>query len=366
MNYQAIWFVLWSVLWAVYFATDGFDLGAGMLQRFVSRNEEDRRRVNNAMGPVWDGNEVWLLTAGGATFAAFPVVYASMFSFLYSALLLLLFALIFRGVAFEFRGQRESKTWRNGWDWALMLGSFLPALLFGVAFGNIFEGLNFDANGWHGSLLGLLNPYGLLTGVLFVLLFLQHGAIWLKIKTTGAVAERAAAIAGGVWYALLAVAVIFLVYTNFATHLYDNYRNQPLWAIVPIIAVVALLGVKLMARAGRYFASFVSSSLTILSVVATGVVGLYPNMIPSSVDPAANLTIYNSSSSTYTLQIMTVVALIFVPIVIAYQLWVHRIFYEDIGSGDVYAQGGTEPPVARTDQEPVPQPPKQPHGISPA
>jgi len=342
MNYQAIWFLLWSVLWAVYFTADGFDFGAGMLQRFVSRSEEDRRTVNNTMGPVWDGNEVWLLTAGGATFAAFPVVYASMFSFLYSALLLLLFALIFRGVAFEFRGQHDSQTWRNGWDWALMLGSFIPALLFGVAFGNIFEGLNFDAAGWHGSLLGLLNPYGLLTGVLFVLLFLQHGALWLKLKTSGDVAERSAAIAGGVWYALLAVAVIFLVYTNFATHLYDNYREQPLLAIMPLTAVAALLGVKLLARAGKYFASFISSCLTIMTVVFTGVIGLYPNMIPSSIDPAANLTIYNSSSSTYTLKIMTVVALIFVPVVIAYQLWIYRIFRGETGSG-VYGEVETKP-----------------------
>ncbi|MHB1325468.1 MAG: cytochrome d ubiquinol oxidase subunit II [Thermoleophilia bacterium] len=340
MNYQAIWFILWSVLWAVYFTADGFDFGAGMLQRFVSRSEEDRRAVINTMGPVWDGNEVWLLTAGGATLAAFPIVYASMFSFLYSALLLLLFALIFRGVSFEFRGQRESRSWRNGWDWALQLGSFLPALLFGVAFGNIFEGLNFDANGWHGSLLGLLNPYGLLTGVLFVLLFLEHGALWLKLKTSGGVAERSAAIAGGVWYALLAVAVLFLVYTNFATHLYDNYRNQPLWAIVPLVAVAALLGVKIFARAGRYFASFISSCLTIMTVVFTGVIGLFPNMIPSSINTASNLTIYNSSSSDYTLRIMTVVAVIFVPIVIAYQLWVYRIFREEMGGDEDYGQEG--------------------------
>ncbi len=334
MNFQATWFVLWSVLWAVYFTLDGFDLGAGMLQRFVSRGEEDRRTVVNTVGPVWNGNEVWLLTAGGATFAAFPLVYASMFSFLYSALLILLFALIFRGVSFEFRGKRESQTWRNGWDWALMLGSFLPALLFGVAFGNIFEGLAFDANGWQGSLLGLLNPYGLLTGVLFVLLFIEHGALWLAFKTSGGVAERSARIAGGAWYALLAVAVAFLVYTNFATHLYDNYTNQPLWVIAPAIAVAALLGVKLLGRARRYLWAFYSSCLTIMAVVFTGVIGLYPNLIPSSLDPAANLTAYNASSSDYTLRIMTVVALVFVPIVILYQLWVYRIFRTEIKSDD--------------------------------
>jgi len=338
MNYQAIWFVLWSVLWAVYFTVDGFDFGVGMLQRFVSRNDEDRRAVINSVGPVWDGNEVWLLTAGGATFAAFPIVYASMFSFLYTALLLLLFALILRGVSLEFRGKRASQTWRSGWDWALMLGSFLPALLFGVAFGNIFAGLDFDSGGWHGSLLGLLNPYGLLTGVLFVLLFIVHGALWLRVKTSGGVAERAAVIAGGAWYVLLIVAVLFLVYTNFATHLYDNYRNQPLWIVAPLAAVAGLLGIKLLSRAGKKMLAFCSSCLTILAVVSTGVIGLYPNLIPSGVDSAANLTIYNASSSTYTLRIMTVVAVIFVPIVIVYQLWVYRIFHEDMGSELVYGQ----------------------------
>ncbi len=335
MNYQATWFVLWSVLWAVYFALDGFDLGAGMLQRFVSRSDEDRRLVMNTMGPVWNGNEVWLLTAGGATFAAFPAVYASMFSFLYSALLILLFALIFRGVSFEFRGKRESASWRGGWDLALLLGSFVPALLFGVAFGNIFEGLNFDAGGWQGSLLGLLNPYGLLTGILFVLLFIEHGALWLAVKTAGGVAERAAWIAGRAWYALLAVAVAFLIYTNYATSLYDNYRNQILWGVVPLIAVLALLGVKLLARAGRYLWAFYASALTIMTVVFTGVIGLYPNLIPSRVDSAFNLTIYNSSSSAYTLRIMTIVAVIFVPIVIIYQLWVYRIFREQMAGGEL-------------------------------
>jgi cytochrome d ubiquinol oxidase subunit II len=331
MNWQAIWFVLWSVLWGVYFMTDGFDLGAGMLLGVVSRGEGDRRQVVDSMGPVWDGNEVWLLTAGGATFAAFPIVYASMFSFLYTALLLLLFALIFRGISFEFRNKRESTSWRSAWDWALMLGSLVPALLFGVAFGNIFAGLDFDAAGWHGSLLGLLNPYGLLTGVLFVLLFIVHGSVWLRLKTHGDVSDRSAAVAGKAWYALLAVAVAFLVYTNFATHLYENYTDHPYLLVAPLLAVLALLGTKLFAMTGRYFRAFLSSCTTILAVVATGVIGLYPIMIPSKLDTAANLTIYNSSSSTYTLKIMTAVALIFVPIVIAYQLWIHVIFRPGAG-----------------------------------
>jgi cytochrome d ubiquinol oxidase subunit II len=338
MNYQVLWFVLWSVLWAVYFMLDGFDFGAGILQRFISRSEEDRRMVVSSMGPVWDGNEVWLLTAGGATFAAFPTTYASMFSFLYTALLIILFALIFRGVSFEFRGKVDSTVWRSCWDLALLLGSFMPALLFGVAFGNIFKGLPIDAAGYHGSLLGLLNPYGLLTGVLFVLLFVEHGALWLAVKTAGDLAERSSRIASGLWYALLAVAVAFLVYTYFATSLYDNYLGNPIWLGVPLLAVAGLLGIKLFVQAGRHLRAFYSSCVTIIMVVFTGVIGLYPNLIPSSLDPASSLTIYNSSSSNYTLRIMTVVAIIFVPIVIVYQLWIYRIFHQEMGKKELYSQ----------------------------
>src|SRR5208282_4063686 len=218
MEFQIIWFVLWGVLWAVYFMLDGFDFGAGMLQRFLGRDNAEKRVIINSIGPVWDGNEVWLITAGGATFAAFPTTYALMFSYLYSALLLILFALIFRGVAFEFRGKADSLGWKKGWDLAIFLGSFLPSLLFGVAFGNIFQGLPMDASGYHGTLFSLLNPYGLLTGALFVLLFLQHGSLWLTLKTSGELGKRAAALSSTLWYIVLVVAAIFLVSTNFATN----------------------------------------------------------------------------------------------------------------------------------------------------
>ncbi len=332
MNYPATWFVIWSFLWAVFFTLDGFDFGAGILRPFISRSEEDRQAVLNAIAPVWDGNQVWLITAGAMTFAAFPAFYASMFSFLYSALIIILFALILRGVTFEFRGHRDTPGWRSRWDLAFFLGNLVAALLFGVAFGNIFKGLPFDASGYHGTLLGLLNPYGLLTGVLFVLLFVVHGGLWLRLKTAGVVAERSGRAAGGAWYALLAAAVLFLIYTNYATSLYDNFRSHPAWAAVPLVAVLALLGIKLFLRAGRYLRAFLSSVLTIITVVSTGVIGLYPNLIPSSLDPAASLTIYNSSSTTYALRIMTVVAFIFVPVVIVYQLWMYRIFRGEIAA----------------------------------
>ncbi|HEY6874455.1 MAG TPA: cytochrome d ubiquinol oxidase subunit II [Geobacteraceae bacterium] len=326
MEFQIIWFVLWSVLWAVYFMLDGFVLGTGMLHYLLGKSDGDRRVLINTIGPVWDGNEVWLVTAGGATFAAFPTTYALMFSYLYTALLLLLFALIIRGVSYEFRGKGEGDGWRKGWDAAIFIGNFLPALLFGVAFGNIFAGLPMDAAGYHGSLLTLLNPYGLLTGVLFVALFAVHGALYAAVKTRGELSERSVAMVKKLWPVLLVVAVAFLGYTNFATKLYDNYFSHPVLLLVPAVAVVALLGIRVFAAKDKLLSAFAASCVTILTVVGTGVIGLFPNLIPSSLDPAYSLTIFNSSSSPYTLKIMTVVALIFVPIVIAYKIWVYRIF----------------------------------------
>jgi cytochrome bd ubiquinol oxidase subunit II len=335
MEFQIIWFILWGVLWAVYFSVDGFDFGVGILQSFLGRDEGEKRTIINSIGPVWDGNEVWLVTAGGATFAAFPTTYALMFSYLYSALLLILFALIFRGVAFEFRGKMHGKLWKLGWDTAIFLGSFLPALLFGVAFGNIFQGLPIDAAGYHGTLITLLNPFGLLTGILFVLLFIEHGALWLSIKTAGELGERAGRMADKIWPLLLIVAVTFLIYTYFATNLYTNYLENPIWLIVPAIAVLALLGIKLFSIQKAYIKAFYASFATIFMVTMTGVIGLYPNLIPSSIDQNYSLTIFNSSSSGYTLRIMTVVALIFVPIVIAYQIWVYRVFRHELSVQEV-------------------------------
>lgn len=326
MELQIVWFVLWAVLWAVYFMLDGFVLGAGMLHNFLGKNDGEKRVIINTIGPVWDGNEVWLITAGGATFAAFPTTYALMFSYLYTALLLLLFALIIRGVSFEFRGKEENVVWKSSWDTAILISSFLPALLFGVAFGNIFAGLPMNATGYQGTFLSLLNPYGVLTGILFVLLFLVHGALYLSVKTRDELSLRAQSLADKLWPALLVVAVVFLGYTQFATKLYENYFNAPVLFIIPLIAVCALLGIRILSSQGKPLAAFASSCLTILMVVFTGVAGLFPNLIPSSIDPGYSLTIFNSSSSPYTLKIMTVVVALFLPVVIVYKIWVYRIF----------------------------------------
>jgi cytochrome bd ubiquinol oxidase subunit II len=335
MEFQVIWFILWSVLWAVYFMLDGFDLGAGVLSGLLTRDEGERRQIISAVGPVWNGNEVWLLTAGGATFAAFPGTYALMFSYLYSALLLILFSLIVRGVALEFREKVESASWRKRWDAALVAGSLLPALLFGVAFGNIFEGLPMDAAGYHGSLLGLLNPYGLLTGVFFVFMFLEHGALYISVKTHGPISDRASHLSNRLWFFLLAAAVSFLAYTYFATALYDNYFGTPILLVVPLVAVLSLLCIGIFAAKGAYLKAFYSSCMTIVMVTFTGVTGLFPDLIPSSMDAKYSLTIFNSSSSIYTLKIMTGVALLFVPIVIAYQIWTYRVFRGKIRPEDV-------------------------------
>ncbi len=335
MLFQVIWFILWGVLWAVYFMLDGFDLGAGILHPFVARGDGERRVVVNSVGPVWDGNEVWLITAGGATFAAFPTTYALMFSYLYTPLLLILFALIFRGVAFEFRGKGEGESWKRGWDAAIFIGSLVPALLFGVAFGNIFQGLPMDARGYQGSLLALLNPYGILTGAFFVLLFMEHGALWLSMRAGDQVGERSKRLTGSLWYILLAAAVAFLAYTGFATDLYFNYMTAPVLFVVPAVAVLSLLGIKFFSSRGSYRKAFLCSCAAILGVTFTGIAGLYPNLIPSSIDPTYSLTAFNSSSSIYTLRIMTVVAAIFVPIVIAYQVWIYRIFSHKVTVEDV-------------------------------
>jgi len=326
MELQITWFVLWAVLWAVYFMLDGFVFGTGMLYHILGKDRTEKEMLLQTVGPVWNGNEVWLVTAGGATFAAFPTTYALMFSYLYTALLLLLFALIIRGVSIELHGKGDGDGWKNKCDIGIFIGSFLPALLFGVAFGNIFKGLPMDVAGYHGNLLSLLNLYGLLTGVLFVMLFAVHGALYAAVKTSGDLSGRAAKLAGQLWIPELIVAVVFLGATYFSTSLYDNYFARPYLLIVPLIAVAALFGIKAFVSKGAPFKAFVSSCVTIVFVVFTGVIGLFPNLIPSSLDPRYSMTITNSSSSQLTLAIMTVVALIFVPIVIVYKIWVYRIF----------------------------------------
>ncbi len=327
MELQTIWFLLWGLLWAIFFITDGFDLGIGTLYPFISRGDQDKRAMIHAMGPLWDGNEVWLITAGGVTFAAFPLVYAVMFSSLYAALMLILFALILRGVSFEFRGKIDHPAWRRLWDICIFIGSAAPALLFGVAFANIFKGLPLDQNHlFQGGLLTLLNPYGLLGGILFLVLFMQHGALWLANKTDGDLNARAGRTANTLWPIALVVAVLFLIYSAAATSLYANYLANPLLFVIIIAAVAGLLGVKFFLTRKAYFKAWVASALTIVGATFFGIAGMFPALLPSSIKAEYSLTIANASSSPLTLKIMLMVVLLFIPVVLAYQIWAYRLF----------------------------------------
>jgi cytochrome bd ubiquinol oxidase subunit II len=335
MELQIIWFFLWGLLWAVFFITDGFDFGVGTLYPFLGKTEQEKRVMINSIGPLWDGNEVWLVTAGGVTFAAFPQVYATMFSALYTPLMLILFSLIFRGVAFEFRGKINGQGWKKLWDTAIFLGSFLPALLFGVAFANIFQGIPFDGEGiYHGNTLKLLNPYGLLGGVLFVLLFLQHGANWLVIKTTGDLQQRAISVSKKVWLILVPIAVLFLLASLISTNLYANYLETPLFFIVILVTVVALLSMRVFIAKQKAWKAWFASALTIIGATFFGIIGLFPALFPSSIDRAFSLTAFNSSSSPLTLKIMLGVVIVFVPIVLIYQIWAFNMFKNPISEED--------------------------------
>ncbi|KAF5050851.1 Cytochrome bd-I ubiquinol oxidase subunit 2 [anaerobic digester metagenome] len=324
---ETIWFLLWGVLWAIYFILDGYDLGIGTLLPFLGKSDTDRRIMLNSMGPFWDGNEVWLITAGGVTFAAFPKAYAVMFSGLYTPLMLLLFALIIRGVSLEFRHQVDSPAWRRVWDWGATIGSFLPALLLGVAFANIFMGLPLDENGvFQGNLLTLLNPYGLAGGVLFVLLFAMHGALWLTIKSEGDLQRRAANLARKLWPVLVALIGAFVVLTVIYTNLLANYLTNPLLLVLLVAPVLALLLLRRQIGKEDWWFAWGLSAAMITGLTLFGVVGLYPALLPSSINPDYSITIANAASSTLTLSIMLGVALVFVPIVAAYQFWLYRTF----------------------------------------
>jgi len=336
MVLQTIWFFLWGLLWALFFMTDGFDLGIGTLYPFLGKTDQDKRIMINALGPLWDGNEVWLITAGGVTFAAFPLVYSVMFSSLYSALMLILFALILRGVSFEFRGKVDHPRWRKIWDTCIFFGSFVPALLFGVAFANIFQGIPIDHNGiYHGTLFTLLNPYGLLGGILFVLLFMIHGALWISIKSEGDLQERAISTAKKLWPVLLGVVVIFLIASKFSTRLFDNFIEHPAFFIVILITVLAFLSVRFFLVRKTFFKAWFASALTIVGTTFFGVIGLFPNLFPSSLNPRYSLTAYNASSSPLTLKIMLVVVTIFIPLIIGYQIWAYNLFKGKVTQADL-------------------------------
>lgn len=321
-----IWFVLWGLLWAIYFALDGFDLGAGMLAGLL-RSDREQHALVRSLGPVWDGNEVWLITAGGVTFAAFPRLYAVMFSSLYIPLMAVLLGLVLRVVAIEFFHLDHSPAWQRTWARILSGGSLVVALLLGVAFGNIFQGLPLDGSGYHGTLLGLLNPYGLLTGALFVLAFLFNGSAWLASRAPDDDLRQAAfTLARRTWPWFFVAGGAFLGLAPLATGLAGNYLRHPALAVLPLAAVTCLAAARLALGRGRAGPALVAGSLAVLTAVLSGVVGLYPQMLPSSIDPAAGLTAFSAASSPYTLRAMLIVTVIFLPLVLVYQAWFYKVF----------------------------------------
>ncbi|MBL8117701.1 MAG: cytochrome d ubiquinol oxidase subunit II [Anaerolineae bacterium] len=323
MDLQTLWFVLIAVLFTGFLFLEGFDYGVGILLPFVAKKDQERRIVINSIGPVWDGNEVWLLTAGGAMFAAFPNWYATLFSGFYLALFLILVALIVRGVAFEFRSKDRSPRWRKLWDVAIFFGSFIPALLWGVAFGNILRGVAIDASMTYvGTFFDLLNPYALVGGLVTLTLFVVHGALFLELKTAGAVQRRAGLIARRFWLPLTIVAVLFVVLSAFETDILERLNVVNVLGLV--LAVAALLGTGYAIYKARYGRAFLGTGLTVVGVVALIFGTLFPRVMPSTL--GFDLTIYNASSSAYTLQVMTVIALTLVPIVLAYQGWTYWVF----------------------------------------
>ncbi len=341
MTLQIIWFCLWGLLWAVFFITDGFDLGIGTLYPFLGKDNDDKRMMIKSIGPLWDGNEVWLITAGGVTFAAFPLVYAVMFSSLYSALMLILFALIIRGVSFEFRGKIDHPTWRSVWDKCIFIGSVVPAFLFGVAFANIFKGIPIDGDGiFHGNLLTLLNPYGIMGGALFLLFFLVHGALWLSIRTTGDLFNRAVSTANSAWILLVGMVILFLLASFYMTPLFNNYAKYPGLSVIILLTVIGLIGIKYYLVKEAFFKAWFSSALAIIGATFFGIAGLYPNLLPSSLSDAYSLTAHNASSSPLTLKIMLTVVIIFLPIVIGYQIWVYYMFKDRITKDDLAYEEG--------------------------
>ncbi len=331
MDLNILWFLLIAILYTGFFVLEGFDYGVGILLPFLSKDDTRRRMIINSIGPFWDANEVWLLTAGGATFAAFPHWYATLFSGFYLALFLLLVALILRGVAFEFRSKDDNPTWRNFWDWMIFVGSFLPALLVGVAFSNLVRGVPIDANmNYVGGFWNLLNPYALLGGLTAVAVFTLFGAIFLSLKTTGEVLEAAKAAASRLWIPVSVVFLAFAVSTYFATDILATLGVNP--GVVPIAAVAALLFGGFFIRREKFGLAFTSVALTIAFTIITLFSILFPRVMISSLNPEWSLTIYSAASSPYTLRVMTIVALVFVPVVLIYQGWTYWVFRKRVTS----------------------------------
>jgi cytochrome d ubiquinol oxidase subunit II len=367
---RVIWWLLLGVLLIGFALTDGFDMGVGALLPFVGRTDVERRVAINTVGPVWEGNQVWFILGGGAIFAAWPPLYAVSFSGFYLAMFAVLAALILRPVAFKYRSKRESQSWRNGWDWALFTGGAVPALVFGVAVGNVLQGVPFELTAdlfsryegaYFAKFLGLLNPFALLAGIVSLAMILTHGAAWLALKAEGAVAERAraigsvtglATIAGyalaGLWLAfgIEGYALVGEVVTDGPSNpLYSEVARTGTWlsayAARPWIAIAPVLGFLGMGmavkglREGREVSTLLWSKLGIFGAISSVGLTMFPFILPSSLDPRSSLTVWDSSSSHQTLFVMLVVTVIFMPLILAYTAWVYKVLWGKVTEADV-------------------------------
>ena len=331
MDLSVLWFWIVAFLFVGYFVLDGFDFGVGMSLPFLGKDDVDRRVLINTIGPVWDLNETWVIVAGAALFAAFPEWYATLFSGFYLALLLILLALIARGVSFEYRHQRPESQWKQWFDRMIIVGSAVPALLWGVAFANIVQGVPLDeGNNYTGSLLDLLNPYALLGGLTTLLLFFTHGVVFVSLKTEGDLRERARRLAARAGFVTIVVAAAFLLWTGLA------FGSVWFWILAAVAAVALIAGWLANAR-GAEGVAFTFLAVTIAAAVFALFASLFPDVMPASNDPANSLTIANASSSTYTLTVMSWVALVFLPLVLAYQGWTYWVFRKRVTRASIEA-----------------------------
>jgi cytochrome d ubiquinol oxidase subunit II len=324
---NTIWFLLIGALLSGYAILDGFDLGVGMLHLFV-KGDHERRTMINSIGPVWDGNEVWLVTGGGALFAAFPHVYATVFSGFYNAIILLLFMLIFRAVAIEFRSKRPGRSWRQMWDVAFSIASFLIAFLMGIALGNIITGIPLGPDKeYAGTFLGLINPYTILVGITTVALFMMHGSIYSVMKTEG---EFQTKLRGWVNNSIIFFVICYVTATMatliYYPHMVHHFKDQPVLFIVALLNMLAIANIPREISRGKEFLAFLSSCASIAALLLLFAIGIFPNIVYSNPNPEWSLTIYNAASSQKTLTIMLIIACIGIPFVLAYTITIYWIF----------------------------------------
>lgn len=329
MDLRLLWFVLIAVLFTGFFVLEGFDFGIGILLPFLGKNDSERRMIFNSIGPFWDGNEVWLITTGGAIFAAFPTLYATLFSSFYLEMFAILVALVLRGAAFEFRSRRESPRWRSCWDWMMFTGSLLPGFFWGVIISNLLYGIPINASmNYAGGIWNLLNLHALLYGALFVLVFTMHGAVFLDLRVTGVLGERARSVAQRLSFLALLMTVLFLIWSFFVSPTIHSAFVSPHIAPLSFLSLATILVVPILIAKRQSGWAFAMTSLTIVLTAASIGLGLFPHVILSSLNPAWSLTIDNTSSSPYTLTVMSWLALTLLPFVLAFEGWSYWIFHQ--------------------------------------